>query len=304
MPADADRLAANRPHTVSMKAWLLLAAAAYLAAVCCAGLVQTLLPRLHLLSGEWRGTGVILLNLLPMAGGILAFALLLRGMCGMSLREFILGRENVLHAGSVRRVLLLYLAGYVLAELPQAVQGELVRNSPAGEQIAVNAAVCLCLVPLQSAGEEFVFRGVFLRGACGDRLQCTPKAVRYGVHSSLIFMLMHSGTASVSGQREVLPLVMVYAVYLLQGGLMYAMDLYVGDLTPGIAWHCINNFLAYWLLSSEGSALSGGTVLIGGQRSAGEQLLTTIVLMLPMVIFLLTGRLRRNSDKDSRRGVG
>lgn len=293
MPADADRFAANRPHTVSMKAWLLLAAAAYLAAVCCAGLAQTILPRLPLLSGEWRGTGGILMNLLPMAGGILAFALLIRGMCGMSLREFILGRETGLHAGPVRRVLLLYLAGYALAELPQAVRGELMRNSPAGEQLAVNAAVCLCLVPLQSAGEEFIFRGIFLRGACGERLRCTPKAVRYGVLSSLIFMLMHSGTAAVSEQREVLSLILIYAVYLLQGGLMYAMDLYFGDLTPGIAWHCINNFFAYWLLSSEGSALSGGTVLIGGQRSAGEQLLATIVLMLPMVLCLLAGRLRK-----------
>ncbi len=296
MPGEADRAAACGPWETSMKTWLFLAAATYLTAVLCSSLVQTFLLQLPLLSGEWRGTALLLASLLPMAGGVPVFALLVRRLCGMRLRDFILGTAERIRGSSVRQVLLLYLAGYVLAELPQALRGEIARNSVAWEQLAVNAGVCLCLVPLQSAGEEFVFRGTFLRGACKDRLRYTPKAVRYGILSSLIFMLMHSGNAALSGQKELLSLMMIYAVYFLQGGLMYGMDLYFGDLTPGIVWHGINNLFAYWLLSADGSTLSGGTVLIGGGRNAGEQLRTTIVLMLPMVIFLLTGRLRRKNS--------
>ena len=294
MPNDAERIGNSQTNAAPLHRWLLLAAASYMAAVCCGALAENIILRLSLLYGEWRGTAIILINLLPMEGGIFVFALLIRRMCRMELRDFILGTG---HEGGIRSfgiVLCLYLAGYALSELPHALSGEIVLNSLKTAQILVNALVCLILVPLQSAGEEFVFRGIFLRSACGSELRCTKRAAEYGVISSVIFMLMHSGTPALSSQKELLPLIMTYSVYLLQGGLMYAMDLHFGDLMPGVIWHWINNLLAYWFLSAENGMLSGGTILLRRQNeAAGGQLGTTLLLMLPMLIYLLADLIHR-----------
>ena len=90
-------------------------------------------------------------------------------------------------------------------------------------------------------------------------------------------------------------MVMLYAVYFLQGGLMYAMDLHFGDLTAGIAWHWINNFLAYLFLSAEGSPLSGGTMLLQRGISGPEAVLEeSLLLMLPMLAYLIVARRAAN----------
>lgn len=282
-----------------MRRWLLLAVLTYLAAVCCGTLAEYGVDRYCRFHALWTGTVMILKSLLPMSGGVLVFWLLLRILCRTSLRTFVLGSEEGLcgrkHRSPVRTVALLYLSGYALAELPHVLQGEIVWNALGGAQLLTQLLWCLPLVTLQTCGEEFIFRGVFLRGACADRIRTNARSVLYGVISSLIFMLMHTGNAEMSSRRGLLSMAMLYAVYFLQGGLMYAMDLHFGDLTAGIAWHWINNLLAYLFLSAEGSPLSGGTMLLQRGIAGPEAVLEeSLLLMLPMLVYLIVARRAAN----------
>ena len=286
------------PMELPMRRWLLLAVFTYLAAVCCGTLAEYAVDQYCRFHALWAGTVMILKSLLPMSGGVLVFWLLLRILCRTRLRTFVLGSgEGVCgrYRSPVRTVVLLYLSGYALAELPHVLRGEIVWNALGGAQLLTQLLWCLPLVTLQTSGEEFIFRGVFLRGACAGRLQTNARSVWYGVISSLIFMLMHSGNAEMSSRRGLLSMAMLYAVYFLQGGLMYAMDLHFGDLTAGIAWHWINNFLAYLFLSAEGSPLSGGTMLLQRGISGPEAVLEeSLLLMLPMLAYLIVARRAAN----------
>jgi uncharacterized protein len=127
------------------------------------------------------------------------------------------------------------LAGLVLGDATPAATGE--RAQSTGTTVAF-LAVVLLTSPLQSAGEEYFFRGYLLQGF-GALVRSPWFAL---VCTSLLFAVAH-------GSQNLPLFVDRFAFGLVAGGLV----IYTGGLEAGIAMHIVNNVVILGLAAATGT---------------------------------------------------
>jgi membrane protease YdiL (CAAX protease family) len=130
----------------------------------------------------------------------------------------------------------------------------------------VTALVAL-LIPLQVAGEEYVFRGWLLQ-AIGAYVRKPWPGI---VVTSALFCLAHGGS------------VWALAYYLLFGVLLAVLTIRTGGLEAGIALHTVNNCMLLLLIAAAGgTGLSPRDVTVA-RSAAGWQAL--VPLIAPQALF-------------------
>lgn len=139
----------------------------------------------------------------------------------------------------------------------------------------VAAAVLVSLVPLQSAAEEYVFRGWVIQ-TVGAYLRLPWLGIGAG---AVLFALAH-GLGTTWG----------FADLLLFGGVSGWLAVRTGGIEPGIALHTANNLVAFLLSAAFGS--------LGVVRTAAQGTWTLFVVdivLLPMYAWLVTRLARRGN---------
>lgn len=144
-----------------------------------------------------------------------------------------------------------------------------------GRRFLVAAAVLAALVPMQSAAEEYVFRGWIIQTA-GAYLRGPWVGVLAG---AVLFALAH-GLGTGWG----------FADLMLFGLVAGWLTVRTGGLEPAIALHAANNLLAFLLSAAFGSL---GTIQTAAQAS--WVLFAVDLVVLPLYAWLITRLARRMS---------
>ena len=202
-----------------------------------------------------------------------------------SLRAFILGVGGKVSKKVCLTVFVLFAGGFFIPYLITANNLSL-RGVDGGEYACLLLTVLLT-VWAQTTFEELLFRGLFLRWACKNKVGYSKKALLVGVVTSIAFALAHATNPEVTAQSG-LRVAMAIATYAIPGLVYFLADLHFGSLLPGIIMHWVNNFVLITVVSSEVTVLPMPTLLVDHTANTAEWgMLSTLLLHLPMLVYLL-----------------
>ena len=202
-----------------------------------------------------------------------------------SLKEFILGVGGKVNKKECLLVFGLFAGGFVLPHL-LILNNIHLRGVDVGEY-GFLVLFMLLTAWMQTTWEELLFRGLFLRWACKNKVGYTKKAMLAAVLSSVVFALSHVTNPEVTSQSGIDMLLAVLA-YTIPGFVCFLADLHFGSLLPGIIIHWINNFVLFTVISSEVSVVSVPTLLADSTpNSAAWSLGSTALAYLPVLVYIL-----------------
>lgn len=151
---------------------------------------------------------------------------------------------------------------------------------------AVLVVAMLLLTWMQTTFEELVFRGIFLRWACKNKLGYTKMALAGLILSAVLFGLMHLDNPELSNMTG-FEMVIGCCCYILPGVVLYWADLQLGSLMPGIVIHWIHNFLLFTVIAEEVTAMPLPTLLVDkSETDAIGMLPSTLMVYLPVILYL------------------
>ena len=229
---------------------------------------------------------------------VLAFAPLFWGLVisirfigKTSFKDFVLGVGGRINAKQCLIVAGLYAGGFAIPFLLTAKNIELRGVNP-GEFIFLVVLMVL-IAWMQTTTEEVMFRGLFIRWGCKNKLGYTKKAIILAVISALIFAIAHAPNPEVTSNSgwDIAIAVLAYAIH---GFMLFWANLHFGNLLPGFIMHLINNFLLFTVISSEISVVTYPTLLVDKTpESALWSLGSTILVYLPVAIYIIIDIIRR-----------
>lgn len=236
--------------------------------------------------------------------GVLSFvplfigmALALRFLAKTSLKDFILGVGGSVHKKTCLTVLLLYVGGFAVPYL-LTIANIRPRGVEAG-QFAFLVFYMLLTAWIQTTWEELLFRGLFIRWACKNKVGYSKKALIAAGISSVAFALSHVANPEVTSQSG-FEVVLVVLAYVIPGFVCFLADLHFGNLLPGIIIHWVNNFILFTLISSEVSAFPVPTLLIDSTPNHALWTLgSTALAYLPVLIFILWDAHKRKKNAST-----
>lgn len=301
--AEAQAQQTWAPNEAPAKRWLIFFVAAYLVGELIRGVFGNLTGMLNL-TGSWAWLPEVLDSFGGFALSFLVQAYLLKLICKTTLHELIFGRTGKFDLRVAALVIGCWILGAVIASFvltPYEDSGTQL-NTIGIVPIVVNIVLALALVWMQTTWEEVMFRGVVLRGTCGDHLRPTVKSIAGGVLVSLFFMSMHLLNPEVRSQTSALMLVAMASTYFISAFLWYMLDIVFGSCLPGCAIHFINNLAAMVLVSSSNSVIQSATILVNaGSMSGTGALIEELILCIPLLIVCIVMFVRRSKagwDKE------
>jgi membrane protease YdiL (CAAX protease family) len=202
-----------------------------------------------------------------------------------SLKDFVLGAGGKINKKECLTVLALSMCAYIINILTEL--GHLHLRDISFATYAAGFLISLALIWMQTTWEELIFRGIFLRWISKNDIGFNKKSVLAAVISSALFALAHATNVEVTSLSGLERVVMV-CVYTIPGMAFYLMDLYFGNLMPGIIMHFVNNFLLSIMVSGEVASLSMPTLLVTTvDHNAYVMLLGVLMSKLPFVAYIL-----------------
>lgn len=291
------------PNEAPTKRWVAFFVAAYFASELIRMAFGGLTSMLHL-SGSWAWLPEVLDSFGGFAIAFLAICWLLRRICKTSMHDLVFGSTGKFDLLVAGLILVLWLIGAVIAmyAIPGGEGAESALNDIGIVPIAVNIVLALALVWMQTTWEEVIFRGVVLRGTCGDKLRPTVASIIGGVLLSLFFMSMHLANPEVTSQNSPLLVVAMASTYFISAFLWYMLDMVFGSCLPGCVIHWINNVTAMVLVSSPNSAIKSATILVNASSMSGvSSLIEELVMYVPLFVLcvvLFVRRCKTGWDKE------
>lgn len=206
-------------------------------------------------------------------------------VCKTSLKDFILGVGGRINKKECLVVLVLSLISFFMGLLMDA--GSLRMQDISVGTFAATVLITLALIWMQTTYEELVFRGMVLRWVSKHDIGFNKKSILAAVISSALFALVHAGNPEVTSLSGMERVVMV-CVYTIPGMSFFLMDLYFGNMMPGIIMHWVNNFMLAILVSSDVTAYSMPTLMVNtGVPNAYITLLGVLLTKIPFVAYIL-----------------
>ena len=202
-----------------------------------------------------------------------------------SLKDFVLGVGGKLNKKECLTVLALSVGMFIINLLTEL--GHIHLRGISFETYAAGFLISLALIWMQTTWEELIFRGIVLRWVCKNDIGFSKKTILAAVISSVLFALGHVVNPEVTSRSGLEQIAMV-CVYTIPGMAFFLMDLYFGNLMPGIIMHWVNNFTITVLLSGEVSAVAMPSLLVTtSSYSAYVVLLGVLVTKLPFAAYIL-----------------
>ena len=202
-----------------------------------------------------------------------------------SLKDFVLGAGGKLNKKECLTVLVLSVGAFIVNLLTDLDHLHL-RGVSLGT-FAVGFLISLTLIWMQTTWEELIFRGIVLRWVSKNDIGFNKKSILAAVISSVLFALAHATNVEVTSLSGLERVAMV-CVYAVPGMVWFLMDLYFGNLMPGIIMHFVNNFLLTVLVSEEVATISMPTLFVTtASYSAYARLLGAFVTKLPFAAYIL-----------------
>ena len=227
--------------------------------------------------------------------GLLAFVFLfwalvlaIRFVGKTSLKDFILGVGGSVDIKLCLRILGLYALGFAIPYL--LTLGNLRVQTVDWGQFGFLLLFMSLVAWMQTTWEELLYRGLFLRWACKNKIRYTKRVPVAAVISSLAFAISHAANPEVTSQFGIYTVIAVIS-YTVPGFMLFLADLHFGNLLPGILIHWLNNFLLFTLLSSKLRAVSVPTLFIDTtDGGAIWSLVSNTLAYLPLLIYILWDR--------------
>lgn len=220
-----------------------------------------------------------------------ALVLAIRFVGKTSLKDFILGAGGSVDGKLCLRILGLYALGFAIPYL--LTLGNLRVQTVDWGQFCFLLLFMSLVAWMQTTWEELLYRGLFLRWACKNKIGYTKSVPVAAVISSLAFAISHAANPEVTSQFGIYTVIAVIS-YAVPGFMCFLADLHFGNLLPGILIHWLNNFLLFTLLSSEVRAVSVPTLLIDTtDGGAIWSLVSNTLAYLPLLIYILWDRKKR-----------
>ncbi len=272
---------------ISLKRWVAFLVADILGLVAFAAVFASPL-KLVQLEGEWAWLPSTLMDFLIFAGGFIFAVVFLRKVCKTTLRAFLVGDGEDIDWRQCGVIALLYALGAAIADFLGSGFGSSLSLSHAGAApVLATLLVAVVFTWMQTTWEEIIFRGLFLRWACGNKIAPTARCVAAGLVGTLVFMAMHLANPEVTAQSGALDVVMAAAAYFVAGASLFVLDVAFGNLMPGCVCHLVNNFISFAILSQAGTAVVMATVFVDSSPvTAPGMLATTVVGYLPLYIYV------------------
>lgn len=202
-----------------------------------------------------------------------------------SLKDFILGAGGKINKKECLIVLALSVCMFILNLLTEL--GHIHLRDVSFGTFAAGFLISLALIWMQTTWEELVFRGIVLRWVSKNNIGFNKKTILAAVISSVLFALAHVVNPEVTSRSGLEQIAMV-CVYAIPGMAFFLMDLYFGNLMPGIIMHWVNNFTITVLLSGEVAAVAMPSLLVTtSSYSAYATLLGVFVTKLPFLAYIL-----------------
>lgn len=271
------------PNGASLGRWIAVLMVGLLIAIAISFALE---PFKQNLTGTFLGVGYAqILQLMDFVFFFAGVVIALKLVGKTSLKDFVLGAGNSLNKKECLTMLGLSVAGFSFVLLTDLSYIHL-RGVSAGN-FAGLVLVMLVLAWMQTTLEELLFRGFLLRWACKNNIGFNKKSILVAVISSVLFALAHLGNPEVTSLSGMERIVMV-SVYAIPGMAFFLMDLYFGNLMPGIIMHWVNNFLLFTLISGEVAAVNTPTLLVDtSSHSAYGVLISTLLSNLPFVAYII-----------------
>lgn len=202
-----------------------------------------------------------------------------------SLKDFVLGVGGKFNKKECLTVLALSMGAFIVNLLTEL--GHIHLRDVSFGTFAAGFLISLALIWMQTTWEELIFRGIVLRWVSKNDIGFNKKSILAAVISSALFALAHATNVEVTSRSGLDQIAMV-CVYAIPGMAFFLMDLYFGNLMPGIIMHFVNNFLLTVLVSEEVATISMPTLFVTtASYSAYARLLGVLVTKLPFVAYIL-----------------
>lgn len=225
-------------------------------------------------------------NLLSFAALFWGLVIAIKVVGKTSLKDFILGVGGKLNKKECLIVLALSASVFIVNLLTDLGHNIHLRGVSFGTY-AAGFLISLALIWMQTTWEELIFRGIVLRWVSKNNIGFNKKTILAAVISSVLFALAHVTNPEVTSRSGLDQIAMV-CVYTIPGMAYFLMDLYFGNLMPGIIMHWANNFMNAVLVSGEISALAMPSLLVTtSSYSAYVALLGVFVTKLPFLAYIL-----------------
>lgn len=225
-------------------------------------------------------------NLLSFAALFWGLVIAIKVVGKTSLKDFILGVGGKLNKKECLIVLALSASVFIINLLTDLGHNIHLRGVSFGTY-AAGFLISLALIWMQTTWEELIFRGIVLRWVSKNNIGFNKKTILAAVISSVLFALAHAINPEVTSRSGLDQIAMV-CVYTIPGMAYFLMDLYFGNLMPGIIMHWANNFMNAVLVSGEISALAMPSLLVTtSSYSAYVALLGVFVTKLPFLAYIL-----------------
>lgn len=225
-------------------------------------------------------------NLLSFAALFWGLVIAIKVVGKTSLKDFILGVGGKLNKKECLIVLALSASVFIINLLTDLGHNIHLRGVSFGTY-AAGFLISLALIWMQTTWEELIFRGIVLRWVSKNNIGFNKKTILAAVISSVLFALAHVINPEVTSRSGLDQIAMV-CVYTIPGMAYFLMDLYFGNLMPGIIMHWANNFMNAVLVSGEISALAMPSLLVTtSSYSAYVALLGVFVTKLPFLAYIL-----------------
>lgn len=225
-------------------------------------------------------------NLLSFAALFWGLVIAIKVVGKTSLKDFILGVGGKLNKKECLIVLALSASVFIINLLTDLGHNIHLRGVSFGTY-AAGFLISLALIWMQTTWEELIFRGIVLRWVSKNNIGFNKKTILAAVISSVLFALAHAINPEVTS-RSGLDQISMVCVYTIPGMAYFLMDLYFGNLMPGIIMHWANNFMNAVLVSGEISALAMPSLLVTtSSYSAYVALLGVFVTKLPFLAYIL-----------------
>ncbi len=272
---------------ISLKRWIVFLVADLLGLVAFAVVFASPL-KLVQLEGEWAWLPTVLMDFMVFVGGFIFAVVFLHKVCKTSLRAFLVGDGERIDWRQCGVIALLYILGAALANfLSSGFGGSVSLNTAGAAPVLAALLVAVVFTWMQTTWEEIVFRGLFLRWACGNKIAPTARCVAAGLVGTLVFMSMHLANPEVTAQSGVLDVVMAAATYFIAGGLLFVLDVAFGNLMPGCVCHLVNNFISFAIVGQIGTAVAMPSILVDSSPVTPVGMLaTTVIGYLPVYVYV------------------
>ena len=237
-------------------------------------------------TGSFQGVAIAqILNLVTFMCLFVGMVIAIKLVCKTSLKDFVLGVGGKISKKECLIVLGLSLSSYFLSVLMDL--GHIHMRGIPFDTFAATFLISLALIWAQTTCEELIFRGIFLRWISKNDIGFNRKSILVAVISSVLFALLHTVNPEVTTLSGMEQIAMV-CIYIISGMAYFLMDLYFGNLMPGIIMHFVNNFMLSILVNGEVSALGLPSLMVDtADQSAYVRLICVLLSKMPFVVYVL-----------------